>query len=235
MCDALLAILDTAVGMQHLSLGCIGELTDRADYILHSLSRRHGQKLETLHISSVKEDPDSYGLIDLPCHLFSTLSHLRELGLDYDYMSNHLLEMLSAGNRTQQLTKLVIHVHGMDANQEKINNQSWRRIVNRNPALRVTLNLIHSFDGAANLLDLLQPAMPLAALRMFFCGQLRVAALDFIAQHMTATFEELHIVDGMSDTWGPAFYDDGNDTDPFVMLVWKCKKLSRITIIGKKK
>jgi len=232
ICDTIVTVLETSVGVQHLSLGCIGELTDRADVILYKLSRCHAQKVETVHISSVKEDPDSYGVIDLPCHLFGMLTHLRELGIDYDYMSNHLLDMFSAGNRSQQLQKLIIHVHGIDLNQEKICNRTWQRVVNCNPSLAVTLNLIHSFDGAGNLLDLLQPAMPLSTLRMFFCGQLRVAALNFIAQHMSETFQQLHVVDGMSEAWGPAFYDDGSDTDPFVMLAWKCKKLSHLTVIG---
>ena len=169
----------------------------------------------------------------MPIHTSALFSNLRELGIDYDYLSNHVLDMFSNGNRSQQLHKLVIHVHGMYPNHEKIQNQTWRSLVSRNPSLEVTLNLIHSFDGSAGLLDLLQPCMPLSTLRMFFCGQLKVSAIRFISQHMNNTFKQLQIIDGMSDGWGPTFYDDGSETDPFVMLAWKCKKLTHLTVIGK--
>lgn len=233
MLDTLGTLVEHSNHLECLSLGCIGEFTDHADFLLPKLACLHGTKLQALHISSVKEDPDSYGLIDMPSHLFATFTHLQHLGIDFDYLSNHFLDIFAANNRAAPLKTLIVHVHGIDPQQEKIHNQTWRMLTSRNPTLQVTLNLIHSIDGASRLLDLLQPAMPLATLRMFFCGHLNVAAIHFIAQHMAASFQHLHVVDGMSEMWGPTFYDDGSETDPFVMLAWKCKKLSQFTLIGK--
>ena len=233
MIDALASVLENATRLEHLSLGCIGELTDHADSLLPILARHHGRKMRALHIESVKEDPDSYGLIELPSHLFAAFSKLEVLGIDYDYLSSQLLETFGASNRNVELKQLVLHVHGIDPQQEKIPNHIWYQLANRNPSLEVTLNLIHSIDGATGMLDLLQPAMPLAHLRMFFCGHLNVAAIHFMAMHMNSQLKTLHIVDGMSEIWGPTFYDDGSDTDPFVMLAWKCHNLAHLTLIGR--
>ena len=183
--------------LKKLSLGCINDLTDHSDQLLQLLTKHHARNLESLFLCSVKEDPDSYGLIYLPSECFSRLYNLQHLGIDYDYLSNDLLLNFCNNNRNGELKKLVIHVHGMEPEREKITNLTWRHIAAANPSLGVTLNMIHSVDGAMNILDILQPSMPLTTLRMFFCQHLNMAGIDFISQHMSASFKSLHIIDGM--------------------------------------
>ena len=220
--------------LRHLSLGCIGELIDQMDVLLPLLALHQSSTLEGLHIASVKEDPDSYGIIDFSVEHIRTFHNLNSLGLDYDYLNNDLLLNLAGGNRAK-LEKLIIHVHGIEPDHEKIRNMTWYHLVQANPNLQVTLNLIHSIDGAARLLDILRPDMPLAHLRMFFCQDLNVAAINFIARNNYNTLQSLHIIDGMDDGQ-PYHYTMGvgvqDEEDPFVMLAWKCIKLRHFTLIG---
>ena len=207
--------------LRHLSLGCIGELTDQMGVLLPLLALHQSSTLEGLHIASVKEDPDSYGIIDFSVEHIRTFHNLNSLGIDYDYLNNDLLLNLAGGNRAK-LEKLIIHVHGIEPDHEKIRNMTW-------------YHLVHSIDGAARLLDILRPDMPLAHLRMFFCQDLNVAAINFIARNNYNTLQSLHIIDGMDDGQ-PYHYtmEVGvqDEEDPFVMLAWKCIKLRHFTLIG---
>ena len=183
--------------LKSLKLGCITELTDRADQLLPILVQYQSKCLHSLNLCSVKENPDSYGIIHFPEGCLAQLVNLQHLGLDYDYITNGLLLTLCNTNREIGLKELVIHVHGLEQDREKVTNQTWRRAVLANPSLRVTLNLIHSLDGSVNMLDILQPAMPLEKLRMFFCQHVNFAAIDFISQNMSNYFTTLHVMDGM--------------------------------------
>ena len=216
--------------MKHLSLGCIGELADHADELLHLLKDQHSSHLEVLHISSVKENPDSYGIIYLPAHTFRTFRKLRSLGIDYDYLTNELLEGFVQDGKTH-LDKMVLHVHGIDEDHEKIKNATWMRLVQANPSFEVTINFIHSLDGSLCMLDILQSALPMAHLRMFFCQQINMVAINFIARHMAGRLRSIYVVDGMEDG-RPNMYEITTDEDPFVMLAWKCPNLTSFTLIG---
>ena len=228
--DALEGIIRTARALRHLSLGCVGELTDYSASLVALLATHQGNSLQTLQIASIKEDPNMYGLIDLPTNSFAIFRSLRVLGLDYDYLTVELLNGFAQNNRAK-LERLIVHVHGVEPERASIPNSAWRRVVTYNPNLQVTLNLIHSVDGAAELLDILRPALPLAHLRMFFCEQINVAAVDFISQHNSNTIKSIHIVDGMQE-YQINTYEVDTEEDPFVMLAWKCPNLSSFALIG---
>ena len=183
--------------LKALRLGCLSDLTDRADQLLPVVVQHHSRSLEALHLCSVKENPDAYGLICVPEECFAHLINLQQLGLDYDYITNSLLLNFCNNNRRMNLQKLVIHVHGLEPERERVTNSTWRYVATANPSLRVTLNLIHSLDGAVDMLTILQPAMPLEKLRMFFCQHINFAAINFISQHMSKFFTSLHIIDGL--------------------------------------
>lgn len=223
-------VIRNARHLKHLSLGCIGELADHADQLLYLLQVKHFASLKALHISSVKEDPDSYGLIDIPAQTFHLFRNLSTLGIDYDYLSNQLLEGFVQGEKTR-LEKLILHIHGVNAENEKILNTTWLKLVQANPNFEVTVNMIHSFDGSICMLDILQPALPLAHLRMFFCQQINEAAINFLSRHMANRLRSIYIIDGMEDGQ-PNVYDITTDEDPFVMLAWKCPNLTSFTLIG---
>lgn len=199
MIAALEKLIQTSRGLKQFSLGCISDLADHSDRFLKFLRVNQANSLEELHLSSVKEDPDTYGLIDFPHDPFGYFNKLVVLGIDYDYLTNYMLLNFCNPNNSCKvpLQKLIIHVHGIESDHEKITNKTWRNVVSVNPNLEVTLNLIHSIDGATGILDILQPAMPLAHLRMFFCQYLNVAGIDYISQHMADHFQSIYIIDGM--------------------------------------
>ena len=228
--DAIEDTIRNARRMKHLSLGCIGELADHTDELLNLLKERHSNNLEVLHVSSVKENPDSYGIIFLHNHAFRSFRNLRILGIDYDYLTNEMIDGFVLGGKTN-LEKMILHVHGLDEQHEKIRDNTWRRLVQANPNFEVTINMIHSLDGSMCMLDLLQPGLPLAHLRMFFCQQINTAAITFISRHMAARLRSVYIVDGIEDGH-PNFYEISTDEDPFVMLAWKCPNLTKFTLVG---
>lgn len=233
--DSLEAIIKNARRLKHLSVGCLEDLGDHANVLLPLLAEHQSTTLETLHLATVKEDPDSYGLIEMPVSDLHTLCHLQVLGIDYDYVTTELLDGFSTCNRANKLERLIIHVHGIEHGHEKIANDAWHHLVVTNPTVEVTLNLIHSADGATSLLDILRPALPLAHLRMFFCQLINVAAMNFIARHMAARLRSVHIIDAMLNMMPNSYYalfDNLSDEDPFVMLAWKCSRLTHFTLIG---
>ena len=213
-----------------LSLGCLPSLVDYTDQLLPLLAEHHSTSLEILHIASVKENPDSYGLIDFPDYQLSKFINLKELGLDYDYLTNDMLSKFTHPHQVK-LEKLVIHVHGIDETHEKIPNATWRYLVLNNPSLEVTLNLLHTEEGADDLVDLLQPCMPLAHLRMFFCGLLNEAALTYIARHCNSKLRSVCIIDEMPNLETYNYRGDA-DEDPFVMMAWKCPNLVHFSLFG---
>ena len=172
-------------------------MTDHCDTFIPLLCRYQKASLESLYLCSVKEDPSSYGIIQFPESSLADFTALQHFGLDFDYLTNQLLLSFCVRGQRSGLRRLVVHVHGVDPEHERVTNQTWRQVMSTNSQLRVTLNLIHSIDGVQSLLDILQPAMPLEKLRMFFCQELNVAAIDFISQNLHKTFTTLNIVEGL--------------------------------------
>ncbi|XP_074649636.1 F-box only protein 33-like [Tubulanus polymorphus] len=225
-------IIKNSRRLKHVSFGCLEEIVSYSDYVLDLLAEYQSHSLQSLHIASIKEDPDSYSLCDLDYGHFQALANLKYLSIDYDYLTNELLEAFMRDHHVG-LEKLIVNVHGIQPTptRNKISNRTWWRSVRYSPKLRVTLNLIHSIDGVHHLLDILQPSMPLAHLRMLFCSEINIPAIDFIAQHNSSTFETLHVIDGFVK--GRAnVYETNADEDPFVMLAWKCPLLTKLTMIG---
>ena len=75
--DSLEAIVKNARRLKHLSVGCLEELGDHTTVLLPLLAEHQGATLEVLHVATVKEDPDSYGLIAMPVSDLHGLSRLR--------------------------------------------------------------------------------------------------------------------------------------------------------------
>jgi len=223
-------IIRNARHLKKLSLGCLVELCEDGEELIYLLAEHQASNIEALHIASIKEDPDSYPLYDFPVDHFCHLSNLCELGLDYDYVTDELLQTWTRSGCTT-LHKLILHVHGIEPEHPHVTNKTWQELVRVSPSLKVTLNLIHSIDGVENILDILQPALPVACLRMFFCQYLPEAMLTFLSQHNSTTLESIIIVDGMTD-FVPAVYETFGVEDPFVMLTWKCQNLKEFSLIG---
>lgn len=168
--------------LRHFSLGCVEELLEHSNHLLQLLSKHHSQSLKHLFLASVKEDSENYGIIWLTPDDLRPFYQLTHLSIDYDYLTNSVLESFVDRSRAK-LERLIIHVHGIESTHEKISNATWQMVSAHNPVLEVTINFVHSFDGVESLLDILQPNLPLAHFRQFFCTNLNTAAINYMSTH----------------------------------------------------
>lgn len=222
-------IVQTCRQLKHFSVGCSEELMTHAGSLLPLLSRLHGNSLEGLHLASVKEDPENYGIVDLDISLLCRFTNLKHLSIDYDFLDSQSLEILAMSNDAD-LHTLCIHITGIEPGK-KITNATWRQVTRKNRNLEVTINLLHSYNGVENLLDILQSNMPLTHFRQFFCSNLNLPAISLMAEHYCSSLKSVHIVDGFENGF-PVAYNSTTNEDPFVMLAWKCANLDSLTIIG---
>lgn len=216
--------------LRHFSLGCVEELLEHSNHLLQLLSKHHSQSLKHLFLASVKEDSENYGIIWLTPDDLRPFYQLTHLSIDYDYLTNSVLESFVDRSRAK-LERLIIHVHGIESTHEKISNATWQMVSAHNPVLEVTINFVHSFDGVESLLDILQPNLPLAHFRQFFCTNLNTAAINYMSTHYRNSLQSVYILDGLMDGY-PVPYISQTDEDPFVMLAWRCNKLQNFSLIG---
>ncbi|CAC5396913.1 FBXO33 [Mytilus coruscus] len=228
--DCIESIIKNSKKLKHFSLGFAEELLEHSSIILDLLGRNCSRMLESLHIASIKEDSENYGIIDLSASQFLTFTALRHLSVDYDHMSNELLSAFSSGCKNR-LETLVVNVHGIDSEHEKVTNYSWVAVRKNCPKLEVTVNLIHSYDGVQGLLDILQPALPLTCFRQMFCTDLNPSAINYFSSHYKDTLRSIYIIDGLNDGF-PIPYFSHMEEDTFVMLAWRCTKLEEFTLLG---
>lgn len=224
------SIIQTSRRLKHLSLGCSEELLAHCENWIEILSNLHSNSLESLHLASVKEDSENYGIVDLDVSKFQAFTCLKHLSIDYDHLNNEFLHIFSESCRTP-LKSLIIHIHGVGPDHEKVTNASWRHFSSHNAKVEVTINLIHSYTGVSNLLDILKPNIRLTHFRQFFCSNINVPALGLMSGYYSQTLKSVHIVDGL-DNGMPVEYEVTTNEDPFVMMAWRCLKLTQFTLIG---
>ena len=69
---------------------------------------------------------------------------------------------------------------------------------------------------------------------MYFCSSLNVDLLCYLSVHYRSTLECLDVIDSVTE---PALRYHNlfrAEPDPLVLLAWQCKKLTSLTILGKK-
>lgn len=184
-----------------------------------------------LHIASIKEDPSTYTVVGISPDVLRCFSGLRTLSIDYDHLTEEAIHGFIRNNKTN-LRQLIIHVHDREPSHAHISDTCWRHLASSGD-VEVTLNLIHSTYGSANLLSLISPSMPLVHFRAFFCSHLNLPAVNLIGQ-IGSRLESFLVVDGMDSVNEPNVYEDAGTViaDPFVMLAWKCPNLASFTLIG---
>ncbi|KAL4227833.1 cellular protein metabolic process [Mactra antiquata] len=224
------SIIQSSRKFKHLSLGCSEELLAHCEKWMDILSRLHYNSLESLHLATVKEDSENYGIVDLDVNKFQAFTCLKHISIDYDHLNNRFLQIFS-DSCSKPIETLNIHIHGVGPDHEKVTNASWRLFSSHNKNVEVTINLIHSYTGVSNLLDILKPSIPLTHFRQFFCSNINVAALGLMSSYYSQTLTSVHIVDGMEDGL-PVMYEVTANEDPFVMMAWRCMKLTHFTFIG---
>uniref|UniRef100_A0A1W7RAJ0 F-box only protein 33 n=1 Tax=Hadrurus spadix TaxID=141984 RepID=A0A1W7RAJ0_9SCOR len=228
---ALKQIICNAQRLKHLSLGCVEELLDHSDSFIALLGQHQYKSLQSLHLASVKEDPEHYALLDLPIDTFNVFCNLQVLSIDYDYISDNLLFSLSKP-RKKALTKLNLHVHGIDADHPGTSDTSWKQLRNFSPKLEVTITLLHSHDPSSVLQDIFHPSMPLTHFRAFFSPGLDAELLDVIAVLNSSTLKSVNLVESLGENHIPTGSFPPEPEDPLVMLAWRCRNLSHLTVVG---
>lgn len=214
----------------HLSLGCTEILLNNSHEVLSLLVKYHAPYLQSLHLASVKEDSSSYDLPLIGLDSISAFSNLRSLSLDYDFLTMTLMSSLAnRQHNAPPLSCLFIHVHRVG--QQQPSDLMWKKVVETNPNMELTLNLVHSPEGLQTLLDILRPSMPLTHFRQYFCGDISVASLNIISRHYRSTLRSLTIVEAID--LQPIIYNNYDAEDPFVMLAWRCTRLESLKLIGK--
>lgn len=228
--DCIEKLIRTARHLRHFSLGCVEELLVHSPTLLAALAHRHGNTLQTLHLASVKEDSQNYGIVELGPADLAPFRCLQILSLDYDYLTPELLLSLTEPDHAH-LKKLGLHVHGVEADHPHVDEATWRNVRQVCPELEVSLTLLHSYEGVGALTSILQPSMPLVVLRQYFCSRVSVAAICFLGSQMSDELQCVEIIEGMPGR-NPLYYQTYSPEDPFVMLAWRCTKLHTLRLIG---
>nr|KAG5695288.1 hypothetical protein BaRGS_028223 [Batillaria attramentaria] len=228
--DCIEKLIHTARHLHHFSLGCVEQLQVHTPSLLPLLAQRHASTLHTLHLVSVKEDSQNYGIVDLSPADLTPFRRLHTLSLDYDYLNADVLLSMTEPDCTC-LKKLLVHIHGVEPDHPHIDNATWRQVRRMCPELEVSLTLLHSYEGVGVLTSILQPSMPLVSFRQYFCSRVSVAAICFLGSQLSEVLRELEIVEGMPGG-NPLYYDTSSPEDPFVMLAWRCSELHTLRLIG---
>jgi hypothetical protein len=178
--------------------------------------------------------------LELPWQAFVPFaSSIQTLSIDYDYMSDELLRNLALNDN---LEKLIINVHGIDdEHQAGVSKASWSQLAGSNSRLQVTLNLLHTDDSLDVLKEtLINTDMPLTHLRAYYVGMAKGSGenlcdlMNMVASKHCFTLESLTLVHHLKRfTSLPNTAFMRSQENPLVMLAWRCKKLVKMTVIGK--
>ncbi|XP_063984787.1 F-box only protein 33 isoform X2 [Diachasmimorpha longicaudata] len=226
---SLLKIIATAKQLKALSLGCNEDLSVRLEELIDTLILHHGKHLTHLGLASVKEDPENYEYVSLHPIVFSQFESLVVLTLDYEHLSDTLLESLTSGN----LERLVVHVHNWRDDQPSTSNVSWQRFVHNNKRCGLRLNLLHAYIGVT-VLDsaILRPAMPLTHVKVLFCESVNLAALFNLSAWYSSSLKSFVWIDSINEDEMWPLTDDR--ADALVLMAWRCPNLLEMVYIGHK-
>ncbi|KAL0122125.1 hypothetical protein PUN28_007119 [Cardiocondyla obscurior] len=231
---SLVNIIETSNCLETLSLGCREELIMNLSEILEPLRLHHSKHLTHLSLASIKDDPDYYDFFEFDNSIFNSFIRLSILTLDYEYVSDTLLEALDSGC----MQRLVIHIHGWKEDYPGTTNMAWQMFVQKNPQCELRLNLIHSYAGVKVLdTDIFCPAMPLTHLQVLFCENINIRALHRLSMWYAHTLKSLTWIDSINrKQYVPSTFDpnDPNGPDSLVLMAWKCTKLTKMVFLGHK-
>ncbi|KAH7967112.1 hypothetical protein HPB49_022703 [Dermacentor silvarum] len=187
-------VICTSCHLEYFSLGCLEDLFHHSDSFLTLLSLHQRLSLSQLHLASVKEDPDHYPIPEIHFWHLQQFKCLTALSIDYDYVCDQLLLLLS---ERSLLLKLVLHVHGLD-DRQTVCEGSWLELSRRCPKLRVTITLLHTCEPWSAIKGLLNAAIPLARFQSYFSGGFRSDVFDLLSAQYAETLEAVAVVSALS-------------------------------------
>ncbi|XP_001915759.2 F-box/LRR-repeat protein 8 isoform X1 [Equus przewalskii] len=128
---------------------------------------------------------------DSVLELLEACPHLRALGLHLASLSRTALEALAAPDRAPFALLAVRCACPEDARAPPLPDEAWAALRRRHPELAVELELEPALP-AESVTRVLQPAVPVAALRLCLSGD-TVGPVRFAARHYAATLRALEI------------------------------------------
>ncbi|XP_049816673.1 F-box only protein 33 isoform X2 [Schistocerca nitens] len=229
-------LMQNCRSIEFLDLGCLEEICQHASKLTYILGQNHARSLHHLRLASIKDDPECYLLDELPPALFRPFQMLQVLSVDYDYLSDEMLPVIS----NLGLRQFIIHVHGVEEDHPGIPDSAWAEFANHNPSCEVHLILIHAYD-AVEILDstIFRPSMPLSFLKVFFCENVNYTALQRISLWYYNTLQSLWWIDSIGATSNSFCLVEPSvepiaQPDPLVMMAWRCTKLKELVFLGYK-
>nr|XP_022904515.1 F-box only protein 33-like [Onthophagus taurus] len=227
--------------LQRLSLGMNEDLLQHVPQYLHILAKTRPEKVTTLGLASVKDDPASYYILSYDGILLMPFSNLQILSTDYDALSDTFLHSLRAA---QNLERLVIHVHGIWEEHCGTTEEAWRDFTEIHPNCGVRVSLIHAYDEVIDPNPpFLKRNMRLTHFRALFCENINIRLLDLLSRYYEKTLRSFMWIDSLNNqriAWNLSaslrrnLYPDGPDPDPLIILAWLCSELEEITFMGYK-
>lgn len=231
---SIIKIIETSKRLEALTLGCSEELVVNAGEIVERLGHQHGKHLTHLGLASVKEEPESYDYALLNSIAFRQFERLTVLTLDYDYLTDTMLESLTCGT----LERLVIHVHNWTNDHLGTSDEAWQDFTQKNKRCELRLSLLHAYAGITVLdTHILRPAMPLTHFKALFCEYVNIKALWRLFLWYSQTLKSVVWIDSMDEGEILPPTDDElhpDSPDVLVLLAWKCHHLEELIYIGHK-
>ena len=229
-------LISRCQSLEHISLGCLQQLLNHSPSLLTILAQYHCNSIKCIYLASIKEDPDYYPVLELPSRLFEPFLKLQVLTIDFDNVTDDLLQCLSMKGT---LKKLIINVHGIDEQHQGVSKSSWSQLARSNPGLEVTVNLVHTDDSVETLKDMIfDTDMPLTHFRAYYAGMSNLGEeicdlMNLIAIRHSLTLLSATLVHYLKQfTSMPNTVFATSQENPLVMLAWRCKKLQHLTVIG---
>ncbi|XP_013777766.1 F-box only protein 33-like [Limulus polyphemus] len=217
--------------LKHIGFGFIEELVEDGNSYLTLLSQHQAESIQSLHLASVQETMYEKSKIVYQANLFHCLIHLTILSIDFDQVTDALLTALADQNRLP-LKQLLLYLSNLNPHYQPVSVKTWMTLTKQSPSLEVTVTLLHFNDESSVLSEILSSHMPLTHFRSFFSAGIDEDLLYQLAVSNSETLQSLYIMDSLSEEKGPSVSFLVVDEDPFVILAWKCKKLTSLTIIG---
>ncbi|XP_029422305.1 F-box/LRR-repeat protein 8 isoform X2 [Nannospalax galili] len=184
--DAVHVVCGAARDLRHLDLRRLPFTLDDA---LVMQAARGCPELRSLFL-------DNHALVDSvrPSSVLKLLEacpHLCALGLHLASLSRAVLEALAAPNRSPFALLSLRCSCPEDARASPLPDEAWAALSCRHPRLEVELELEPALPDEV-VMRVLQPAVPVAALRLNLCGD-SVGPVRFAAHHYAATLRVLEV------------------------------------------
>lgn len=120
-----------------LDLGGMESMADHAMELLKTIN--HANQVQSLGLATVKSQPNYYLSNTIAPNIFEGFQNLRQLSIDYDHISDGMLDVFE---KLRGLRKIILHVHSVDMSKPQMSDEAWRRLTSKNSSLRLHLVLV---------------------------------------------------------------------------------------------